>query len=442
MQKEIIRILIVDDDEDDRLIIKDFIHEGMVRFPFVLEEAASFQEALTCLHSTNFDVCLFDYRLGENDGIHLIRTIRGEGITPPVIFLTGQGDEEVAVLAMKSGAADYLPKTKLTPDLLCHSIIYTVELHRTDELRKQVEMALRESESRYRTLVTHIPAAICELAPDGTTVFTNPAVTRITGYLAEELEGRNWWYTFLPKNENHPLHEQCRQFQLGDVANCEIALTAKDGSVKILDWNSTCRYGEDGSLQNVIGIGIDITELIQLREKLKQLSIVDELTGVNNRRGFLTLARQQMNVANRSKKELGLVFIDMDGMKQINDTLGHLEGDAALRETADILREAFRESDVIARMGGDEFAVLITEIAGIKDDLISHRLQEHVDAHNAREGRRYRISLSTGIVRYDPQNPCPLAELIAKADLLMYSHKQSKKITALKSPGGHSNASN
>jgi diguanylate cyclase (GGDEF)-like protein len=143
-----------------------------------------------------------------------------------------------------------------------------------------------------------------------------------------------------------------------------------------------------------------------------------------------------MNVANRNRKEMGLVFIDMDGMKQINDTFGHPEGDAALRETADILREAFRESDVIARMGGDEFAVLITEIAGIKNELIAHRLQEHVDARNAQGKGRYRISLSAGVVRYDPQNPCTLADLVAKADTLMYSHKQSKKIIALKSQGG------
>lgn len=425
--KKGIKILVVDDDEDDAILVRDFINEGMRRNPYSIEQASSFSEALSRIDTNDYDIFLLDYQLGEGNGLQLMQEIRSKGVPSPVIFLTGHGDEEIAVSAMKAGAADYLPKTKLTSHLLCHSISYSLELYKTNELRRQAENALKESEARYRDLVTHIPAIVCELTPDGVTIFVNPAVTKIIGYLPEELEGKNWWNTFLPREHVPCDNEFYRQFQSGNVTGREIKLISKDGSPRILDWNSTCRYGDDGSVRSIICIGIDITELIQLRDKLQYQSIIDELTGLHNRRGFLTIAPHQMNMANRNKKEMGLVFIDMDGMKWINDTLGHQAGDRALRETADILKETFRGSDMIARMGGDEFAILITETVGISDETIISRLQGHINAHNERENKSCKLSLSVGIVRYDPYQPCTLDELIKKADTSMYKHKQSKK---------------
>jgi PleD family two-component response regulator len=113
----------------------------------------------------------------------------------------------------------------------------------------------------------------------------------------------------------------------------------------------------------------------RMQEQIRSLSLVDELTGLYNRRGFLTLASQQLKLAHRLKKRMLLVFADLDGMKRINDTLGHQEGDKALIEIAKILKETFRESDIIARLGGDEFVVLTLEKSVSSDDAITKRLQ-------------------------------------------------------------------
>ncbi|MFQ5901140.1 MAG: diguanylate cyclase [Thermodesulfobacteriota bacterium] len=165
----------------------------------------------------------------------------------------------------------------------------------------------------------------------------------------------------------------------------------------------------------------------QMQEKIYAMSLVDELTGVYNRRGFLTLAKQQLKTANRIKKDMYLVFADMDNLKWINDALGHQKGDQALIDTANIFAETCRESDIIARIGGDEFAVLVLPIFNDSIETISARLQEHLKIHNAKRKRTYRLSLSIGITCYDPNHPCSINELLVRADMLMYKEKQRKQ---------------
>lgn len=164
-----------------------------------------------------------------------------------------------------------------------------------------------------------------------------------------------------------------------------------------------------------------------LKMELREMSLSDDLTGIYNRRGFLTLAQQQVKMANRMKVRLLLLFADLDGMKWINDNLGHHEGDRALIETAGVLKETFRESDIIARIGGDEFAVIAMEESETNDGILVERLQENLDAHNASKDRAYKLSISAGIVHYDPESPCSIDELLDKADKLMYEQKRVKK---------------
>jgi diguanylate cyclase (GGDEF)-like protein len=162
-------------------------------------------------------------------------------------------------------------------------------------------------------------------------------------------------------------------------------------------------------------------------DALRELSLVDELTRAYNRRGFLTLAEQQIKVAHRTKKEMSLFYADLDDLKKINDSFGHDEGDAALTEAADLLKEAFRDSDIIARIGGDEFVVLAIDIAEGKVTALIRRLRERIQARNARAGTAYRLSFSLGVSRYDPDKPCTLQELLTQADRRMYEEKMSKK---------------
>jgi len=124
-----------------------------------------------------------------------------------------------------------------------------------------------------------------------------------------------------------------------------------------------------------------------------------------------------------------LLFSDFNGLKRINDILGHPEGDRALIETADVLRETFRESDIIARIDGDEFVVLAIETDGAPAEVLTGRLQENLEARNAEGDLRYKLSLSMGLARYDPERGCSIDELVAQADRAMYERKRDDQKT-------------
>jgi two-component system cell cycle response regulator len=159
---------------------------------------------------------------------------------------------------------------------------------------------------------------------------------------------------------------------------------------------------------------------------LRGMSLVDELTGLYNRRGFFTLARQHEKLAGRLRTRMLYIFLDLDGLKQINDTFGHREGDVALVESAELLRRTFRESDVVARLGGDEFAVLALEMGGRSADTWRQRLEENLATVNERWSRGYRLSLSLGVATYDPRFPRSMEDLLAQADGEMYAAKRAK----------------
>lgn len=163
----------------------------------------------------------------------------------------------------------------------------------------------------------------------------------------------------------------------------------------------------------------------QLQEELRALSLIDELTGLHNRRGFLALAQQQVKLANRTKRPFLLLIADVDGLKTINDTWGHAAGDTALIEASTVLKETFRDSDIVARLGGDEFAALLIEADTHTDTaLLRERVHHHLAALNAQPNRRYLLSMSVGIALHDPQHPCSFEELLTQADALMYSQKR------------------
>ncbi len=163
--------------------------------------------------------------------------------------------------------------------------------------------------------------------------------------------------------------------------------------------------------------------LIQLKEFL----LIDELTGLYNRRGFLGLAEKSIQTANRTGESLLLVFADVDGLKPINDTLGHHRGDLALMETAHVLREAFRETDILGRLSGDEFVALLTCGSEVNEESLRKRFEETMEEHNAFQGRTFELSISIGIALYDPKFPCSAVDLLAKADSVMYHQKKVKK---------------
>jgi diguanylate cyclase (GGDEF)-like protein len=162
-----------------------------------------------------------------------------------------------------------------------------------------------------------------------------------------------------------------------------------------------------------------------LQAELGNLALTDELTGLYNRRGFMAVAERQMRLGRRTGRGMLFFKMDVNGLKSINDSFGHLEGDCALKRTSAVLEETFRDSDVVARLGGDEFAVLAIEAAGCSEPTIGARLFERLKSINA-EQSRYEISLSVGVARFDPRNVTSIGELMVKADQAMYEQKRRR----------------
>jgi diguanylate cyclase (GGDEF)-like protein len=166
-----------------------------------------------------------------------------------------------------------------------------------------------------------------------------------------------------------------------------------------------------------------------LRAELSNLALTDELTGLCNRRGFLSLTERQLKLGRRSGREMLLFFIDVDGLKRINDSFGHSEGDLALTRTAKVLGKTFRDSDVLARLGGDEFAALAIEASGHSEATITARLRQNLEMVSTNESR-YLLSLSLGVVRFNPRTTSSIAQLMLEADRAMYEAKRNHRTSA------------
>jgi diguanylate cyclase (GGDEF)-like protein len=168
------------------------------------------------------------------------------------------------------------------------------------------------------------------------------------------------------------------------------------------------------------------TRLMELQGELRHMATIDPQTRLLNRRGFMALAHHQVELARRQIRPLALLFVDLDGLKHVNDTIGHHAGDSMIAEAAHVLKATFRTADLMARVGGDEFCVLLTtdpapDVQGAID-----RLMAEIDERNAEPGRPYRLSCSFGVAEFDPVSPCTLDELLQSADNRMYEQKRAK----------------
>jgi diguanylate cyclase (GGDEF)-like protein len=178
--------------------------------------------------------------------------------------------------------------------------------------------------------------------------------------------------------------------------------------------------------------------MVRQYEKLKKaegtmrdLALNDVLTGLCNRRGFLTFAEQLLKLSNRAQRGLILIYADLDNLKRINDDYGHEAGDAALVSIADVLKKTFRNSDVIGRVGGDEFAILALEAKAESLDALRKRLKKNLEGTKYNVDSMHKLTFSLGITYYNPEKPQTIEELLKRADMLMYKEKTFKEATQL-----------
>ena len=196
-----------------------------------------------------------------------------------------------------------------------------------------------------------------------------------------------------------------------------------------------------GSIVGLFGISRDITEkklaelqlaqqaaqLAEQSQSLAELALLDELTGLKNRRGLQTVGEQALYDARRAGAPVALLFIDIDDLKRINDTFGHAAGDDALRTMAEVIRSSTRESDIAARIGGDEFCVLLLDKAGAAVERVRERIAAGADAASAGNALPFQLSATIGAAEIDARTPGSLAELLRQADTLMYEDKSRRQ---------------
>lgn len=420
-----IRILLIEDNLDYARLIKRILsNKSSARMD--VEHHDTFSAGFERLLKGDIDLVLLDLDLPDSGTMDTIVRIH-EATEIPIIVLTGTDDEKVALKAVQMGAQDYLMKSNMDRGLLIRSIRYAIE-------RKKVDDELTRTEERFRLLIENAADLIAVLDMDGTIKYVSPSHKRIVGYEDRELLGKKAFEFIHPEDLSVVLDiftEGIQKISEGaydeeSSSLAEFRFRHKDGywiTLESIGKPYPPKSGETGIIVN----SRDITERKKMEESLRSLSVTDDLTDLYNRRGFLSFAEHHIQVADRNRQQMLLILIDLDGLKKINDAFGHKEGDMALIDTAEIIKNTFRKSDVIARVSGDEFVVLTSDTKLNAEEAIRVRLEHNIEAHNFKQKRLYNISLSFGISIYDPHHPCSIDRLIVKADELMYMDKHKKE---------------
>lgn len=454
-----LHILSLEDNQDEFELISARLRcEGIECDLMRVETKTDF---ISALNRGGFDLILSDYVLPLFDGSSALKIAKETCPEVPFIFVSGAIGEESAIESLKQGATDYVLKDRLSrlAPAINRAIVevrehakrrkaeeeivkYRIHLEelvrkRTDELnavneelslelaeRRKAEESLSRREREFEALAENAPDIVQRFDRELRHLYINPAVEPLLGIPHADFIGRTCREMGLPENVASLWDNALRKvFETRRENIIELDMQMSHGRV-FLEARLVPEFTKDGSIESVLAISRDITDRKNLEEKLREVSITDELTGLLNRRGFLTFAQKQIELAKRHSGKFSILFVDLNKMKGINDEFGHKEGDLAIVDMSHILRKTFRESDVIARMGGDEFTVLMPDPpdSAFKETVIRH-VEDNLRAHNERAGKPYMLSAGMGMVYYDPEHPASLEELLSRADALMYEHK-------------------
>jgi diguanylate cyclase (GGDEF)-like protein/PAS domain S-box-containing protein len=265
---------------------------------------------------------------------------------------------------------------------------------------------------------------------DGRYLMMNGAGRSYLGRSLEDIIGRTDEELYEPKLAASIREADREVLRSGETIEHETVDTAGGTNRTFLTTKGPFRDGS-GRVAGLFGIARDISDrketeraITEMNERLRQQAIIDELTGLHNRRAFMAIGEHELRSADRTGRPLAVLFADLDGMKAINDSFGHAEGDRALRDTADIFRSTFRASDVVARLGGDEFCSLLPNCPPDQATVVLGRIEEALRLH--RESRPFVLSLSLGVAFHEPGAPESFEDLIRRADAAMYNEKAGK----------------
>ena len=471
------RILVVDDSPETLKLLTEIL-AGCGYNVFTASDGYA---ALRSVENEVPDLILLDIKMPGIDGYEVCRRLKSAEYSSgiPVIFVSGLYEPANKINAFNAGGVDYITKPfqfeevlarvethlalsqlrrqmeeqniqlqqeimereRIEDDLRRYKahleelvVERTTRLSKTNEAlqwevneRKQAEEALRESEERYRLIVEYANEIIFQTNVDGYFTFINPTVIKLTGFSKDELIGKHY-RELIRDGYRDDVEKFYRQQFVNKIPNTyyEFPILTKDGKEIWIGQNvQILMHGE--KIVGFQAISRDMTARVKKEEQLRSMVFTDALTHLYNRRGFLNLAEHLLKSAERLHSHLLLAYIDVDNIKFINDTFGHEHGDAVLINTAHILRNTFRKSDIICRIGGDEFAVLASNFDESYPQNIINRLQHYVDVQNSESSKHYKLSMSIGFALYDPAAPCSLEILMARADQSMYEQKKARK---------------
>ncbi len=267
-------------------------------------------------------------------------------------------------------------------------------------------------ETAFKTIVDGHPESILVLSDEGSPLYANTSASGLLSRLADAGDR-------LQDAITGPTDDVAR-LTLTDLTGCDVVLSVRCHSIRWHSQSARLLYVTDETYQT------------RRHESLARLAYTDHLTGLYNRRGLELVAEHHCLVAAREGEHVVAFFIDLDGLKQVNDQFGHSTGDEALVELADVISTVFRDSDIKARVGGDEFVVLINEDAPGRVDHLLSRIRAEVDRRNAESARQHTLSISIGIARHGPGADLDIEKLLAEADKCMYDAKRQAEPGAVR----------
>ncbi|HRS82928.1 MAG TPA: diguanylate cyclase [Smithellaceae bacterium] len=294
--------------------------------------------------------------------------------------------------------------------------------------RKQMEESILQSEERYRTILEEMADSYYEVDLAGHFTFVNDTMCRQLGYSRDELTGASFRINVVKEDIDYIYKAFDQIYKTGDPKrNIAYRIHHRDGTIRFVENSAFPMRNREGVIIGFRGIGRDVTERRLTEEKIQYLATHDFLTELPNRMMFGHLLHQAVQTAKRYQKQFAVLFIDLDGFKEINDRMGHEAGDRLLKEIAARLKNNLRAADVAARMGGDEFVLLMEEVTDSASvATVARKINDGIAQPFIIHGLEQRITASIGISLY-PNDGQDGQTLLTRADQAMYAAKAKGK---------------
>lgn len=311
-------------------------------------------------------------------------------------------------------------------------IIWNRTLHRQIVLRKKIADELRlERDQNQRYLDTTL-ALMVELDREGKIIMINHSASKLLGYAENELLGENWFTVCLPQPHGmaviYPMFCKLLEGDSFSTDEFENLIQCRDGSQRMIAWRNTLITDDAGKVLGILSSGADITERTEHQKQLEHIAHYDALTGLPNRVMLADRLHQGMIQAQRRGQRLAVAYLDLDGFKIVNDNYGHDVGDQLLMVVATHMKQALREGDTLARIGGDEFVAVLLDLNDIESSVpMLNRLLAAAAQEVEIEGRALQVSASLGVTFYPQNESVDADQLLRQADQAMYQAKLAGK---------------